>query len=346
MSLVPTKRPFRRPAIGRIGRRTPVADGPHRPRRGFRDASAARTARGARVLPSGGRCSHPEPPARPALPYGGAGGARQPRREGRSSCVTQGRLDAGGRRGARRRRPSRRDGRRTGRPRGGSAVPALPSEPVRGSCGHGQRSSFHGSPRRVRGGSRLTRTLLLTALVMIAFADNSVLNRLAVADGAIGAAPFAVIRLASGALALGTLMAIRGRGPSSGGWIGPGLAPRLHGRVLAGLSRARRRHGGADPVRGRAGGDVRGRPPFGRAHRRDALGRDARRGVGARAAARAGGGGASGGARGADGARGAGLGALLARRAAREGPAGPNGRQLPRRHAALPAAALWRAWGR
>ena len=67
----------------------------------------------------------------------------------------------------------------------------------------------------------MTRTLLLTALVMIAFAGNSVLNRLAVADAAIGAAPFAVIRLASGALALGALMAIRGRGPSSGGWLGP-----------------------------------------------------------------------------------------------------------------------------
>ena len=56
---------------------------------------------------------------------------------------------------------------------------------------------------------------------MTAFAGNSVLNRLALADGAIGAAPFAVIRLASGALALGALMALRGRGPRSGGWLGP-----------------------------------------------------------------------------------------------------------------------------
>ena len=67
----------------------------------------------------------------------------------------------------------------------------------------------------------MSRALLLTALVMTAFAGNSVLNRLAVADGAIGAAPFAVIRLASGALALGVLTALRGRRPDWSGWLGP-----------------------------------------------------------------------------------------------------------------------------
>ena len=67
----------------------------------------------------------------------------------------------------------------------------------------------------------MSRALLLTALVMTAFAGNSVLNRLAVAEGAIGAEPFAVIRLASGALTLAALTALRGRGPARVGWAGP-----------------------------------------------------------------------------------------------------------------------------
>lgn len=65
------------------------------------------------------------------------------------------------------------------------------------------------------------RLVLLTALVMVAFAGNSVLNRLAVGDGHIGAEPFAVIRLASGALALLTLLALGGRRPARVGWVGP-----------------------------------------------------------------------------------------------------------------------------
>lgn len=56
------------------------------------------------------------------------------------------------------------------------------------------------------------RLTLLTALTMIAFAANSVLNRLALADGAIGPAGFAVIRLGSGALALLVLVWLRGDG--------------------------------------------------------------------------------------------------------------------------------------
>ncbi|OIP84300.1 MAG: EamA family transporter [Rhodobacterales bacterium CG2_30_65_12] len=50
------------------------------------------------------------------------------------------------------------------------------------------------------------RLFLLTSLTMIAFAANSVLNRLALVDGATGPAAFALIRLAAGALVLGALV--------------------------------------------------------------------------------------------------------------------------------------------
>lgn len=56
------------------------------------------------------------------------------------------------------------------------------------------------------------RLFLLTALVMLAFAANSVLNRMAVAGGDIGAVEFAVIRLAAGAAVLLALVLWRGRG--------------------------------------------------------------------------------------------------------------------------------------
>ncbi|MFC2970098.1 DMT family transporter [Acidimangrovimonas pyrenivorans] len=55
------------------------------------------------------------------------------------------------------------------------------------------------------------RLLVLTTLTMIAFAANSVLNRLALADGAIGPSAFAALRLGSGAVALAALVALRGR---------------------------------------------------------------------------------------------------------------------------------------
>lgn len=55
------------------------------------------------------------------------------------------------------------------------------------------------------------RIHLLTALVMIAFAANSVLNRLALAQGDIGPASFAAIRLGAGALVLWALVLTRGR---------------------------------------------------------------------------------------------------------------------------------------
>lgn len=65
------------------------------------------------------------------------------------------------------------------------------------------------------------RLALLTALTMVAFAANSVLNRMALAQGG-GITPtgFAVARLVSGALVLAGLLAVRGRlrPPSVSGW--------------------------------------------------------------------------------------------------------------------------------
>lgn len=53
------------------------------------------------------------------------------------------------------------------------------------------------------------RLALLTALTMVAFAANSILNRLALADGAAGPADFAALRLVSGAVMLCMLVALR-----------------------------------------------------------------------------------------------------------------------------------------
>lgn len=63
------------------------------------------------------------------------------------------------------------------------------------------------------------RLLLLTTLTMIAFASNSILNRMALAGGHISAGDFGSIRLLAGALILGLLcIALRGglqlRGPA------------------------------------------------------------------------------------------------------------------------------------
>jgi len=65
----------------------------------------------------------------------------------------------------------------------------------------------------------LNRTLLLTALAMIAFAANSVLGRLGLVDGGIGAGSFALIRLVSGALAL-SMIAGPTRSLRAGSWTG------------------------------------------------------------------------------------------------------------------------------
>ena len=66
------------------------------------------------------------------------------------------------------------------------------------------------------------RLFLLVALTMTAFAANSLLNRAALADGLIGPAAFAAIRLAAGALML-VLLAARGGSLGlfrAGRWIG------------------------------------------------------------------------------------------------------------------------------
>ena len=55
------------------------------------------------------------------------------------------------------------------------------------------------------------RTLVLTALAMVAFAANSVLCRLALREGAIDAASFTAVRLVSGAVALGLILLLRDR---------------------------------------------------------------------------------------------------------------------------------------
>ncbi|WP_137109191.1 DMT family transporter [Rhodobacter sp. SY28-1] len=73
------------------------------------------------------------------------------------------------------------------------------------------------------------RLFLLTALTMLAFAANSVLNRWAVGPGHIGAVEFAMVRLVSGAAMLALLLLWQ-----RGGWGWPGS----HGRVggVLGLS--------------------------------------------------------------------------------------------------------------
>ena len=63
------------------------------------------------------------------------------------------------------------------------------------------------------------RTLLLTALAMLAFAGNSLLCRLALRDGDIDAASFTSLRIVSGALTLWLLVSLRRSGaPSAGSW--------------------------------------------------------------------------------------------------------------------------------
>ena len=74
------------------------------------------------------------------------------------------------------------------------------------------------------------RLLVLTAITMTAFAANSVLNRMGVGSGHIGAVDFALVRLFSGAIMLAVLIGVRravGRGEL---WAGSS------GRVLGVLS--------------------------------------------------------------------------------------------------------------
>ena len=65
---------------------------------------------------------------------------------------------------------------------------------------------------------------LLTSLVMIAFAANSVLNRIGVTDGAMAPMDFALVRVWAGAVMLVALVVWRDRGfdlRANLGWIGP-----------------------------------------------------------------------------------------------------------------------------
>ncbi len=69
------------------------------------------------------------------------------------------------------------------------------------------------------------RLFAMTGLAMLAFAANSVLNRMAVGAGLMDPVVFAVLRLVSGAVVLGVLLALR-RGVVWPGWRGrvPGVA--------------------------------------------------------------------------------------------------------------------------
>lgn len=69
------------------------------------------------------------------------------------------------------------------------------------------------------------RLILLTTLTMIAFAANSVLNRLALVDAGMGPAAFSAIRLVAGAVVLGVLVRVRGGGAN------PALRPNLKGAI-------------------------------------------------------------------------------------------------------------------
>jgi drug/metabolite transporter (DMT)-like permease len=65
----------------------------------------------------------------------------------------------------------------------------------------------------------VTRTIVLTALAMLAFAGNSLLCRLALKESSIDPATFTSIRLVSGALTLWLIVAMRsGRGALEGSW--------------------------------------------------------------------------------------------------------------------------------
>ena len=61
--------------------------------------------------------------------------------------------------------------------------------------------------------------ILLTSLALIAFAGNSVLNRLALASGSIDAASFTLVRLLSGACLLSLILLVRGLTSGEQNWI-------------------------------------------------------------------------------------------------------------------------------
>lgn len=61
------------------------------------------------------------------------------------------------------------------------------------------------------------RTIALTLVAMLAFAANSILCRLALANGAIDPASFTLVRMASGVLTLWLILALSGRARTAGG---------------------------------------------------------------------------------------------------------------------------------
>lgn len=66
------------------------------------------------------------------------------------------------------------------------------------------------------------RIAICTALALLAFAGNSILARMALAGGDIGAAPFTAVRLLAGAAVLAAIMALRApAGSGKGGWASP-----------------------------------------------------------------------------------------------------------------------------
>ena len=67
----------------------------------------------------------------------------------------------------------------------------------------------------------MLRTATLATVAMLAFAANSVLARLALADGAADAPGYTALRLLSGAVVLALLVRLRGGRGVAGGWPAP-----------------------------------------------------------------------------------------------------------------------------
>lgn len=66
------------------------------------------------------------------------------------------------------------------------------------------------------------RVVICTALALLAFAGNSILARMALVDGRMGAVPFTAVRLLAGAAVLAAIVALRSRTAANhGGWASP-----------------------------------------------------------------------------------------------------------------------------
>lgn len=66
------------------------------------------------------------------------------------------------------------------------------------------------------------RVAICTVLALLAFAGNSILARMALADGRMGAAPFTAVRLLAGAAVLAAIVALRAPARAAkGGWASP-----------------------------------------------------------------------------------------------------------------------------